>query len=89
MERITISLPNELVQRLKRNRRQLPEILRLGLQQQERIRIALELYQDNQASIGRAARIAGLTVMEMMEEAAKRGVEPHWDEEMIRQELGE
>lgn len=89
MEHITIKVPEDLRQRLKGKRRQVPELLRLGLEQLERIESALELYRQNQASIGRAARIAGLTVEEMILEAAKRGVEPHWNEKMIRQEVGE
>ncbi len=89
MERITIQVPNDLVQQLKRKRRKVSDFLRLGMQQDERIEYALELYRKRQASIGHAARIAGLTVMEMMEEAARRGVEPHWDEKMRQQEVGE
>jgi predicted HTH domain antitoxin len=89
MESMTIRIPNDLIQQLKRNRRRVPEFLRLGIHQDARIDYALELYKQNQASIGRAARLAGLTVMEMIEEAAKRGVEPHWNKKMIREELGE
>ncbi len=89
MERMTIQVPNDLVQQLKRKRRKVPAFLRLGMRQDERIEYALELYQKRQASIGRAARVAGLTVMEMMEEAARRRVEPHWDDKMLRQEVRE
>jgi|GEM_PF-1205846 len=88
MERITIQIPSDLAPQLKRERRRVPELLRLGMQQDARIEYALQLYQKSQASIGRAARIAGMTVIEIMEEAAKRGVEPHWNEKMLRQEVG-
>ncbi len=35
---------------------------------------ALNLYKEGKASIDKAAKIAGLTVSEMMEEAAARGI---------------
>ncbi len=89
MERLVIQVPSDLVQQLKRKRRMIPQYLRLGMRQEERIQYALRLYQKRQASIGHAARIAGLTVMEMMEEAAQRGVKPNWSEKMLRQEVGE
>jgi predicted HTH domain antitoxin len=88
MERIVIQVPNDIVQQQKRKRRKVPEYLRLGMRQDERIQYALEVYQKRQASIGRAARIAGLTVMEMMEEAARRGVKPNWNDTLLREEVG-
>lgn len=87
MERVTLEIPDELVQELNQHVQDLSEILTLGLRQQMRIRFALREYQEGRASIGHAAFLAGLTVQEMIEQAVRRGVEPHWDEEMIRKEL--
>lgn len=54
-----------------------------------RIEFALHEYQAKRASIGRAAELARLSVREIIEEAVKRGIKPHWDEQMLREELGE
>jgi predicted HTH domain antitoxin len=89
MTRIVVEVPDNLAQELKRCRCDLAEILVLGLRQERRIKSALLEYQENRASIGRAAELAGLSLHEIIEQAVKHGVEPHWDEKMIREELGE
>ncbi len=86
MEHITVEVPEDLAQRLKQQSHDLIEILTLGLRQEERIQFALQEYQENRASIGHAAYLAGVTVQEMIDHASKHGVEPHWDEKMIREE---
>jgi predicted HTH domain antitoxin len=53
------------------------------------IEFALSEYQAKRASIGHAAELAGLSVREIIEEAVKRRIKPHWDEQTIREELGE
>ncbi len=89
MERITVEISDALAQELKRYSRDLNELLLLGLRQDARIQFALREYQAGRASIGHAAYLAGLTVQEIVEQAVKHGVKPHWDWDMIRQELAE
>lgn len=87
MEQITLQVPEDLARQLKQHSRDLVKILTRGLRQEERIQFALREYQEGRASIGHAAYLAGLTVEEMIEEAVRHGVEPHWDEKMIHEEL--
>jgi predicted HTH domain antitoxin len=87
VERIVVEIPDALVEEFELHDDELREVLLFGLHQREKIRRALELYQQGQASIAKAAQIAGLSLHEMMEQAAKHGIEPHVDEQMIRKEL--
>lgn len=86
MEQITLDVPEDLAQRIKQQSHDLIEILALGLRQEERIQFALQEYRDDRASIGHAACLAGLTVQEMVEHAVKHGMEPHWNERILREE---
>jgi predicted HTH domain antitoxin len=56
---------------------------------EDQIEFALREYLAKRASIGRAAELAGLSVQEIIEQVVKRGIEPHWDEQVIREALGE
>jgi predicted HTH domain antitoxin len=89
MEQLVLQVPEDLAQRLRQQSHNVLDILALGLQQEERIEFALQEYRENRASIGHAAYLAGLTVQEMIEHAVLHGVEPHWNEKMIREELGQ
>ena len=89
MEPITLQIPEDLARRLRQQSHDATQILALGLRQEERIEFALQEYQGGRASIGHAAYLAGLTVQELIEEAIKHKIEPHWDEQMLHEELGE
>jgi len=89
MEQIVLQVPEDLAQRLRQQSHNVLDILALGLRQEERIEFALQEYRERRASIGHAAYLAGLTVQEMIEHAVLHGIEPHWDEKMVREELGQ
>ncbi len=87
MEKLTIEIPDELLEHLKPYRDKLSELVMLGLQQL-RIQEALLLYSRGLVSFGRAAELAGLPEKEMIRQARAAGIEPRWSKEMIQEELG-
>jgi predicted HTH domain antitoxin len=87
MENVTARMSDEeihLVDRLAEQRGgsrsdAIREAIRRGAQE-ELIRVALQRYQDGEVGMRGAARIAGLTIAEMMHEANDRGVMKQYDE---------
>ena len=63
------------------------EIVRLGVHQ-FKIRRALEMYQAGAGSLGYVAEKAGLSKRDLIREARARGIEPSFDEQTVREELG-
>ena len=86
---ITVEIPEEWIQGLDwQQDALLEEIIQLGIRQL-RVRRALDLYQAGNVSLGYAAQKVGLTKRELIREARVRGIEPPFDEEMVREELGQ
>ncbi len=67
---------------------QVQEIFQLGLYQL-RVRQALQIYQAGSGSLGHAAEQAGVSKRDLIREARARGIEPLFDEQTVREELGE
>jgi len=65
----------------------LQEVLMLGVRQY-RIERALQMYQAGMGSLGYAAHKAGVAKQDLIREARARGIEPEYDEETVREELG-
>lgn len=63
------------------------EIIQLGIHQ-FKVRRALEMYQAGIGSLGYVAEKVGLSKRELIHEARSRGMEPSFDEESVREELG-
>jgi predicted HTH domain antitoxin len=63
------------------------EIIQLGTYQLK-VRRALELYRAGAGSLGCVAEQAGLSKRDLIREARARGIEPFFDEETVREELG-
>jgi predicted HTH domain antitoxin len=63
------------------------EIFRLGIHQ-FKIRRALEMYHAGAGSLGCVAEKAGLSKRDLIREARARGIEPSFDEQTVREELG-
>ena len=86
MAKATVEIPDEKFAELRKYGDKLGELLLLGLSQMK-IEEALLLYQKNLVSFGRGAELAGLSQEDMMRQARARGIEPHWSEKMIEEEL--
>jgi predicted HTH domain antitoxin len=65
----------------------LQEIVRLGIHQ-FKVRRALEMYQAGAGSLGYVAEKTGLSKRDLIREARARGIEPSFDEQTVREELG-
>lgn len=51
------------------------------------LEVALYLFANDKASLGRAATIAGISRMEMQREAGSRKIPMHYDEDMVKNDL--
>jgi hypothetical protein len=65
----------------------LQEIIQLGTYQ-FKVRQALEMYQAGVGSLGYVAEKSGLSKRDLIREARARGIEPAFDEQTVREELG-
>jgi predicted HTH domain antitoxin len=88
MQQITLQIPDELADALRIDQARLPELVLLGLAQLK-IQEALLLYKRGLVSFGRAAELAGVSRRELIRHARANGIGPRWDEQMLREELGE
>ena len=86
MQTLTISVSNELSEQLNPYHESLEELLLLGLQEM-RMRQSLALYQQGNISIWKAARLAKVSLRDMIQYVAGKGVQPEIDEETIREEI--
>jgi len=64
------------------------EIVQLGITQ-FKVRRALEMYQAGAGSLGYVAEKVGLSKRDLIREARARGIEPPFDEQTVREELGQ
>lgn len=86
MEKLSFEVPSAISQKLIPYQDKLSELVMLGLQQ-FRIQDALMLYSRRLVSFGRAAELADLSEKEMIRQAYAAGLQPHWSEEMAKEEL--
>ena len=86
MQTLTIAVSNELSEQLNPYHESLEELLLLGLREM-RMRQSLTLYQQGNISIWKAARLAKISLREMIQYVAGQGVQPEVDEETMREEI--
>ena len=86
MSTITITISDELSAQLAPYHNQLDLLLLKGLRETNLER-SLTLFQQGQISIWKAARLANVSLREMMQFASAHGVYPPIDEETIQEEL--
>lgn len=86
MAKATIEIPDEQYAELGKYKDKISELLLLGLSQMK-IEEAFILYQRNIVSFARAAELAGISQQDMMKQAKARGIEPHWSDKMVKEEL--
>jgi predicted HTH domain antitoxin len=89
MERtVTLEIPEQWLRDLDLDQATvIREIVQLGIYQ-FRVRRALEMYQAGVGSLGYVAEKAGLPKRDLIREARARGIEPPFDEQTVREELG-
>lgn len=86
MQRLTLELPESLVDELGPYRDNLDGLLRAGLRQ-VKLESALALFRQGDISLWKAARMAGVSLREMTQHAVAHGLRPVVDEETIAEEL--
>ena len=85
---IRVEIPEEWLQGLDWDQTAVvQEIIQLGTHQM-RFRRALEMYLAGAGSLGYVAEWAGLSKRDLIREARARGIEPPFDEQTVREELG-
>jgi predicted HTH domain antitoxin len=86
MTTLTITIPDDLSLDLEPYRDSLDELLRIGLRE-VKMEQSLALFKKGNMSLWKAARLAGVSLREMIAYAASQGVQPAVDEETIEEEL--
>ena len=76
---ITIHIPRSIVTSAKIPKRRIRKIARIEL--------AIALYSRGILSLGQARKLAGFTKWEFLAELAKRGVERHYTEEELEDDI--
>ena len=85
---ISVDIPEQWLKGLDWDQETLVhEIIQLGTYQLK-IRRALEMYQAGVGSLGYVAEQTGLSKRDLIREARSRGIEPPFDEQAVREELG-
>jgi predicted HTH domain antitoxin len=85
---IRVEIPEQWLQGLEWDQGSVvQEIIQLGTYQLK-VRRALEMYQAGTGSLGFVAEQAGLSKRDLIREARARGIEPPFDEQTVREELG-
>jgi predicted HTH domain antitoxin len=89
MERtVTLEIPEQWLRDLDLDQATvIREIVQLGIYQ-FKVRRALDMYQAGVGSLGYVAEKAGLPKRDLIREARARGIEPPFDEQTVREELG-
>ena len=85
---ITLEVPEQWIEGLDLSQTTvMQEIVQLGVYQ-FKVRRALDMYQAGAGSLGYVAEKAGLSRRDLICEARARGIEPPFDEDTVREELG-
>ena len=86
VQKLTLELPESLMEELGPYRGNLDSLLMAGLRQ-VKLESALALFMQGNISLWKAARMAGFSLREMTQQAVARGLRPAVDEETIAEEL--
>jgi predicted HTH domain antitoxin len=86
MTTLTITIPEELSAELAPYRDSLDELLRIGLRE-VKMEQSLSLFKKGDISLWRAARLADVSLREMISYAVAQGIHPPVDDETIQEEL--
>ena len=83
---VTITIPDDLSAQLEPYRDNLDDLLRIGLRE-VKIEQSLSLFKKGNISLWKAARLAGVSLREMIQYAVAQGHRAVVDEETIQEEL--
>jgi predicted HTH domain antitoxin len=86
MQKLTLELPESLVDELGPYRDNLDRLLLAGLRQ-VKVESALALFKQGDISLWKASRMACVSLREMTQQAVAHGLRPPVDEEMIAEDL--
>ncbi|MGD9894402.1 MAG: UPF0175 family protein [Dehalococcoidia bacterium] len=86
MEKLEITVSDELAGELKAYQGRIQDVLILGLRQVKIVE-ALALYDRGLISFGRAIELAGIQREELIREARAADIRPRWTEETVLEEL--
>lgn len=86
MGTLTLEVSESLLDELRPYRDNLDDLLVVGLRQ-VKLESALALFKRGDISLWKAARMAGVSLREMIQHAVARGLRPAVDEETIAEEL--
>jgi predicted HTH domain antitoxin len=86
MSRVVLTIPDDLSAKLEPYRDNLETVLRVGLREMK-LEQALGIYKQGQISLAKAARLADVSLREMMSYAGAQGLKPQIDEDSIREDL--
>lgn len=86
MPTLTIFIPDDLSTQLEPYRDNLDDLLRIGLRE-VKMGQSLVLFTKGDISLWKAARLAGVSLREMIQYAVAQGIRVAIDEESIREEL--
>ncbi len=85
---ITVEIPEPLMRDLHLDQASVvQEVIHLGIHQYK-LQQALRLYQAGAGSLGYVAEQAGVAKRDLIREARAQGMEPDFDEQTVREELG-
>ena len=86
MKTITIRLPDYLIEELPEEESSIYEILKLGLKQLK-IEKAIARYKKGGVSLAKVAELAGISIREMIPIAYAHGLEPKYDESLVKSKI--
>ena len=86
METLTLQVPESLLSDLEPYRDNLESVLKAGLRQ-IKLENALVLLKHGDVSLWKAARLAGISLREMTQQAVAHGLRPTLDSETLDEEL--
>jgi hypothetical protein len=88
IKHITLEIPEQWLEGVEWDQAiVVQEIIQLGIYQLK-VRQALQMYQAGGKSLGYIAEKMGLPKRDLIREARVRGIEPTFDEQTVREELG-
>jgi predicted HTH domain antitoxin len=83
---VTIKISDELSTQLAPYRDNVDDLLRIGLRE-VKMAEGLALFKEGDLSLWKAARLAGVSLREMIQYAVAQGLRPTIDEETVQEEL--
>ena len=86
MQTLTFEVPESLLNELEPYRDNLDSLLMAGLRQ-VKLESALSLFRRGDISLWKAARMAGVSLREMTQQAVAHGLRPDADDETLTEEL--